>query len=59
MGEPKLQIEHRLDRIELAISTMAAWSVQAQTGFSEKDAAGIEKILRGEKAEEGGGDAST
>lgn len=59
MGEPKLQIEHRLDRIELAISTLAQWLVQAQTGFNAKDAEGIEKILRGEKAEERGDDAST
>jgi len=48
MAEPKLQIEQRLDRIELAIGTMAQWLVQAQTGFGAQDAEGIEKILRGE-----------
>lgn len=55
MAEPKLQIEklidtveERLDRIELAIGTMAQWLVQAQTGFGAHDAEGIEKILRGE-----------
>jgi hypothetical protein len=55
MAEPKLQIDKRLDelelrveRIEKAISMMAQWLVQAQTGFNAKDAEGIEKILRGE-----------
>jgi len=54
MAEPKTEIEKRLDRHELAIGTMAQWLVQAQTGFSEKDAEGIEKILRGEESEENG-----
>jgi hypothetical protein len=48
MVEPKTQIEKRLDRIELAVGTMAQWLVQAQTGFGAHDAEGIEKILRGE-----------
>lgn len=52
MADPKLQIEQRLDRIELAIGTMAHWLVDAQTGFGAKDAEGIEKILRGEKLSE-------
>lgn len=52
MAEPKLQIEERMDRVERAVSTMAQWLVQAQTGFNAKDAEGIEKILRGEKSEE-------
>lgn len=58
--EPKLQIEQRLDRIELAIGTMASWLVQAQTGFGTKDAEGINRILRGEneKKEQKEGDAS-
>jgi predicted transcriptional regulator len=47
MADPKLQIEQRVDRIELAVSTMAQWLVQAQTGFGAKDAEGIEKILKG------------
>lgn len=48
MTEPKLEIEKRLDRIELAVGTMAQWLVQAQTSFGAHDAEGIEKILRGE-----------
>jgi hypothetical protein len=48
MAEPQLEIEKRLDRHEKAIGTMAQWLVQAQTGFNANDAAGIEKILRGE-----------
>lgn len=48
MAEPKLEIEKRLDRLELAVGTMATWLVQAQTGFSAKDAENVEKILRGE-----------
>jgi hypothetical protein len=52
MADPKLQIEQRLDRIELAVGTMAKWLVDAQTGFGAKDAEGIEKILRGEKLSE-------
>lgn len=49
MAEPKLQIEKRVDNLELAVGTMAQWLVQAQTGFGAEDAKGIEKILRGEK----------
>jgi hypothetical protein len=52
MAEPKLELDRRLDRIELAISMMAMWLVQAQTGFSAQDASRIERILRGEKSEE-------
>lgn len=52
MAKPKLEIDRRLDRIELAIGTMAQWLVQAQTGFGAHDAAGIEKILRGERLKE-------
>lgn len=51
MSEPQLQIEQRLDRIEKAISTMADWLVQAQTGFGVQDAKGIDKILKGEDEE--------
>jgi hypothetical protein len=51
MAEPKLSVEERLDRIELAVSIMAQWLVQAQTGFGARDAEGIEKILRGEKTD--------
>jgi len=56
VAEPKLQIEQRLDRHELAIATMAQWLVQAQTGFGAQDAEGIEKILRGENLKEPKGD---
>lgn len=48
MADPKLQIEQRVERLEKAVGTMAHWLVQAQTGFGQKDAEGIEKILRGE-----------
>jgi hypothetical protein len=58
MAEPKLQIDKRVEELEeqvkrheLAIGTMAQWLVQAQTGFGAHDAAGIEKILRGETSE--------
>ncbi len=52
MVDPRLLIEERLDRLELAVGTMAQWLVQAQTGFGAHDAEGIEKILRGEKLKE-------
>lgn len=52
MAETRLEVEKRLDRIELALGTMAQWLVQAGTGFSARDAEGIEKILRGEKTKE-------
>lgn len=54
MAEPKMQLEKRVENCEKAIGTMAAWLVQAQTGFSQLDALGIEQILRGERP-----DAST
>jgi hypothetical protein len=41
------QLEDRGDRVENAISTMAAWLVKAQTGFGELDRKGIDKILYG------------
>ena len=51
MAKPKMDIEERLDRIELAVSMMSQWLVQAQTGFGAKDAEAIEKILRGDSTE--------
>jgi len=39
VAEPKTQVEKRLDRLELAVGTMAQWLVQAQTGFGAHDAA--------------------
>jgi hypothetical protein len=47
MAEPKLELEKRLDRIELAIRTLAFQLVEAQTGFGERDAQGIAWILEG------------
>lgn len=52
MAEPKTEIEQKLDRHEAAIGTLAHWLVEAQTGFSAKDAEGIERILRGENQPE-------
>lgn len=49
MAEPQLEIEKRVGRCEDAIRTMAHWLVQAQTGFGEQDAKGIEDILDGTK----------
>ena len=48
LAEPKLEIEQRMDRVELAIGTMALRLVGAEIGFNAKDAEGISKILRGE-----------
>ena len=42
-------------RLEKAVGTMAWWLVQAQTGFGEHDARGIEAILRGDAADSGEG----
>lgn len=44
-----MEAEERLDRLELAVRTLVWWLVSAQTGFGEKDAQGIEKILDGVK----------
>jgi hypothetical protein len=59
MATPKLQIEERIDRLELAVGTMAQWLVQAQTGFGAHDAEGIEKILRGENVKKESADADS
>jgi hypothetical protein len=58
MAESKLEVEKRLDNVELAVRSMAQWLVQAQTGFNAHDAEGIEKILRGERTKEPEEDAS-
>lgn len=47
MSEPT--VEERLARIEKALTTLAWWLVQAQTGFGEQDARGIDDILAGRK----------
>jgi hypothetical protein len=44
--------EGRFERIEKAVSTMAWRLAQAQTGFGERDARGIEDILRGGRDED-------
>jgi hypothetical protein len=46
MSEVSDRLVDRLDRIERAITTLAWWLVQAQTGFGERDARGIEDILK-------------
>lgn len=38
----------RIARLEWAVTVMAHWLVQAQTGFGAGDARGIEAILRGD-----------
>jgi hypothetical protein len=43
--------EVRIERLERAVDTMAAWLVQAQTGFAERDYRGIAAILRGDDVE--------
>lgn len=64
MGIPELEIEKKLDELETeigltlarhedAIGAMASWLVEAQTGFSARDAHGIENILRGEEPARG------
>ena len=52
-------LEVQLEHIRKAISTMAWWLVAAQTGFGQKDAEGIDKILRGENSEEPKEDIAT
>ena len=42
-------VEERLERLEKAVSVMAWWLVQAQTGFGRQDAIGIDDILKGVK----------
>lgn len=42
-------VEERLARLEKAVATLAWWLVQSQSGLAERDAQGIEAILRGEK----------
>jgi len=44
-------LEKRVQRLELAVETMASWLVAAQTGFGHRDAEGIWGILRGERDE--------
>lgn len=44
-----IPVEERLERLEKALSVMAWWLVQAQTGFGTQDARGIDDILQGVK----------
>lgn len=41
------ELEDNIVRIEQAISTLAWWLVQAQSGLSQQDASGIDDILYG------------
>jgi hypothetical protein len=45
-----LSVDERLERIEKALRTLAWWLVQAQTGFGQHDARGIEDILDGKES---------
>lgn len=47
MTTPTASVDVRLDRIERALSTLVWWLVQAQTGFGQQDARGIQDILDG------------
>jgi hypothetical protein len=52
MAEPKLDIEKRLDRVELTLGVMASWLVKANVGFTEEDALGMQHFLRGTSSQE-------
>ncbi len=41
------KLQAQIARIDKAVSTMAWWLVQAQTGFGQRDARGIQDILDG------------
>jgi hypothetical protein len=41
--------DEQIERIEDAIRVLAWWLVQAQTGFGQQDARGIEDILDGKR----------
>jgi hypothetical protein len=43
------EVVRQSNNTERAIETMAAWLVQAQTGFNAKDFEGVLRILRGEE----------
>jgi hypothetical protein len=54
MARPHLQIEkdveelkQQVERQDKALRTLVVWLVQAQTGFGQQDAKGIEAILDG------------
>jgi hypothetical protein len=42
-------VEKRLERIEDTIRVLAWWLVEAQTGFAERDARGVEEFLDGKR----------
>jgi hypothetical protein len=42
-------VAQRLERLEKTMRTLAWWLVQAQTGFGDRDAQGIEDILDGKR----------
>lgn len=45
MAVPKTEVERRMDRIEKAITTLAAQMISDKTGFNERDAEAISDIL--------------
>lgn len=47
MAEPRLEIEKRCDRIELAIRTLAQQMVEKKENYHEEDASAIARILEG------------
>jgi len=55
MAEPKLEIEKRLDRVELAIRTLAQQMVDKKENYHEEDALAIARILEGPYAMAGPG----
>jgi hypothetical protein len=46
-------VEEAMARMEKAIRTLAWWLVEAQTGFAERDARGIDDILDGRGKDDG------
>lgn len=39
-------LEARITRLEDLVGTLAAWLVQAQTGFGQQDYGGIERLIQ-------------
>lgn len=52
MAEPRLEIEKRVDQIELAIRTLAQQMVEKKSNYHEEDAERIARILDGEHSKE-------
>jgi hypothetical protein len=45
MADPKTAVERRMDRIELAIRTLAQQMVEKKKNYNEEDALAIARIL--------------